>query len=95
MTFLQLGEKYLEMYLSGKLTEQMIVKFKSIRECLYECYLTFIKTKQITRIEAMDEKSKNELWDECKKYCEPLSNNERIRFVKAYRALCWLAENKL
>lgn len=94
-SLLELGEKYVDHYLSGKISEATIVKFPSVRECLYECYLILIKRRELIPVESMDEADKNELWNECKKYCEPLSSIDRIRFVKAYAALGYLMNKRL
>lgn len=93
--FLELGEKYVDHYLAGKLSEETIAKFQSIRECLFECYLILIKQKEIVPIEAKPGDEKQELWNECKKYCEPLSSTDRIKFVKAYAALSCLMNKRL
>jgi hypothetical protein len=83
----ELGLKYADSYLKGIFTEQTIANLRTAREILYECYLSLIKSRQLAPIETMTDQEKTELWNECKKYCEPLSKNERIKFVKAYAAL--------
>lgn len=95
LTFLDLGNKYVDWYLVGAFSETMIRDFAVIRECLYECYKILTNSFQLLRIEIMDEKDKNELWDECKKYCEKLSEPDRIKFVKAYTALSYLMTKRL
>lgn len=94
-SFLELGNKYVTGYLAGTFTEQMIVKFKAVRESLFECYLILIKSKELTPIESLPENEKTDLWNECKKYCEPLSPNDRIKFVKAYAALSCLMQKRI
>lgn len=91
-TFLELGEKYAGYCFKGILTEQTIVKFQSIREVLYECYRVLVSRKELSPIESLEPEKKNELWNECKKFCEPLSNADRIKFTKAYWALCSLMQ---
>lgn len=89
-TLLELGELYATKYINGTLTEQMIVKFTSVREVLYECYLILTRNNELAPIESLSESEKTELWAECKKYCESLSAADRIKFVKAYGALGYL-----
>lgn len=93
-TFLELGEKYAAGFIGGGLTELSIVKFQSMREVLYECYKILVK-RGLTEIEKLTTDEKNNLWNECKKFCEPLSSEDRIKFTKAYWALCSLMQNKV
>lgn len=95
LSFLDLGNKYVDWYLVGAFTETMIRDYAVIRECLYECYKYLTNSFHLLQIELMEEQSKSELWNECKKYCEPLSENDRIKFVKAYAALAYLMQKRL
>lgn len=95
LTFLDLGNKYVDWYLVGAFSETMIRDFTVIRECLCECYKMLTSTRQLLRIEEMEPGSKAEVWNECKKYCTSLSEADRIKFVKAYAALSCLAQKRL
>lgn len=95
-TLLELGALYATKYINGTLTEQMIVKFKSVREVLYECYLILIRNKELAPIESLSEAEKAELWAECKKFCGSLPAADRIKFVKAYGALgCLMRKSEI
>lgn len=94
-TFLDLGNKYVDDYLARKISEETIVKFRVIRECLCECYKILTRKKELLPIEFMTTENKTDLWNECKKYCEPLSTDDRIKFVKAYAALSCLMKRRL
>lgn len=94
LTLLDLGNKYAAWCIAGKFSETMIRDFKVIREVLYECYKALIKSG-LTEIEKLTFDEKNDLWNECKRFCEPLSNEDRIKFTKAYWALCSLMQHKV
>lgn len=94
-TFLDLGEIYVTHFLAGHLTEETLVKFNSIRECLLECYRILVYQKELRPVEGLSESEKHDIWNECKKYCEPLSGKERMKFVKAYWALYGLMQKRV
>lgn len=93
-TFLELGEKYADHFLTGKFTEEMIAKFPAIREVLYECYRALVRTG-LTEIEKLSPEEKTDLWNECKPFCEKLNKEERIKFTQSYRALSSLVGKRV
>lgn len=95
LTFLDLGEKYVDYYLSGVFTEKMIAQFAVIRECLYECYKSLVNNKRLLAFEEWDFQHKADLYFECNKYWETLSLEDVEKFNKAYAALAFLMEKRL
>lgn len=95
LTFLDLGNKYVDWYLVGAFSETMIRDFTVIRECLCECYKLLTCQHGMLQIEGWPDDDITELQNECSKYYGALSEADRIKFIKAYAALSCLAQKRL
>lgn len=92
--FVKLGNKYVDWFLAGKFQVEYIVKFACVREVLVEVHSILVKTKELAKIEELNNGDKNTLWNDCKPYIESLSTKERIKFCKSYLALSCLVEKR-
>lgn len=93
--FIELGNKYVDWFLAGKFEFDQLVKFPSHMEVLYELYSVLVRSRNLMRIEKLDLKEKNEIWEMCKPFTKTLNEKDCIKFCKCYWALSYLAQKRI
>lgn len=93
--FIKLGNKYVDLYMSGKFELEQLAAIPSHRETLNEVYNVLVRQNKLLPIESLEPKEKKELWAACKGYVENLPTAERMKFCKCYWALSCLAQKRV
>ena len=92
--FIDIGNIYVDAYFKGVFTMEKMAAAQVYRSVIIEVYKVLVLRGDLIRLEQLEQETKNEIWEYCKQFIEPLPTHERIKFCKCYWALSCLAQKR-